>query len=363
MMATTAVDYYSPYKAAHHLSTLEAIRSSRPVAPRNIQVDLEAYCPHSCEFCSYRNVDWQAHGMVFEEPPRPSDITHMPKELALAIPQQMFDADIPSIEITGGGEPLAFPWIEEFLSNCAAYERDLAIVTNGVLFKPALKAKIRHLQWIRFSMDAITPETYTQVHRTPAPVFNSVMRNIREFIENERTYPTIVGISFVVTPHNQHEVYDAASFYKDLGADNIRYTFTYEPTGTGRLSLDERQRVLEAINLAKSEIETPAYRIFGVNRIHDYSAPNDDFSQCGYQHFVWAIGYDGVVYPCCIMKYHPQFAMGSLANKTLVELVNDPTRLDRAYGLDVMDCKSCWLRDKNKFIESLLIPPDHLDFV
>jgi len=103
--------------------------------------------------------------------------------------------------------------------------------------------------------------------------------------------------------------------------------------------------------------------VFGVNRIHEYSAPNDDFSFCGYQHFVWAIGYDGKVYPCCIMKYHPEFVMGDLREMTLNEMVNSPARMKMGFHLDVHDCKSCWLRDKNKFIESLLQPPMHVDFV
>ena len=34
-----------------------------------------------------------------------------------------------------------------------------------------------------------------------------------------------------------------------------------------------------------------------------------------------------------------------------------------AYHLDVTKCKSCWLRDKNKFIESLISEPAHVDFV
>jgi radical SAM protein with 4Fe4S-binding SPASM domain len=356
-------DYYSSYKAAHHPETIQAIRAHQPVAPRNIQVDLEAYCPHSCEFCSYRNVDWQSHGMVFAEPPRPAADTSIPRQIALEIPRQMFYANIPSIEITGGGESLAYPWITEFLDECASWDRDLAIVTNGVLFKPALREHVKRLQWIRFSMDAVTPEVYTQVHRTPAPVFNTVVKHISDFIRNERKRPTVVGISFVVTPHNYKQVKDAAKYYKDLGADSIRYTFTYEPTGTGRLDLWERQDVLKAIEAAKLANEDRDFKVFGVNRIHEYSAPNDDFSFCGYQHFVWAIGYNGLVYPCCIMKYHPEFVMGDLAKNTLAEIVSSPERMKMGFNLDVTDCKSCWLRDKNKFIESLLQVPMHADFV
>lgn len=353
--------YYSPYKAAHHIETLQDIRNGRPTPPTNIQIDLEAYCPHSCEFCSYRNVGWQEHGMVFVEPKRPSTSTSIPWEIAQHIPHQMEQAGIPSIEITGGGESLAYPHIEAFLDELEMHGITTAIVTNGVLFKPELQTHLpRALEWLRFSMDAITPDTYHLVHRTPAPVFNSVLKNIDHFMQQKGE--TTVGASFVITPHNRHEVPHAAEFYRDRGFDNIRFTFTYEPTGTGRLEEWERAETLDAIQASKLKFDSGSFHVFGVNRIHDYSAPNDDFSVCGYQHFVWAIGFDGNVYPCCIMKYHPEFVMGSLHENSLDEIVSSPLRA-RFATLDPHDCKSCWLRDKNKFIESLIVPPAHADFV
>lgn len=358
----TIGNYYSPYKAAHHPDIIKGIRTGRLIAPSNIQVDLEAYCPHSCEFCSYRNVDWQSHGMVFEEPKSPSPDTSIPRGIALSIPRQMYEAGIPSIEITGGGESLVYPHIIEFLDELARYEIDLAIVTNGIAFRPALRAHVQNLKWIRFSMDATTPEVYHEVHRTPAPVFNSVIKHISDYVRDERSDTTTVGISFVITPHNVMQVREAAKFYRELGANSIRYTFTYEPTGTGRLELWEREHVLADIKAAKAENEGPTFKVFGVNRIHDYNVPNDDFDSCGYQHFVWAIGYNGLVYPCCIMKYHPGFEMGNLHSQTLSDIVTSPERAAMA-ALDPMGCKSCWLRDKNKFIESLIVAPEHVDFV
>lgn len=355
-------DYYSPYKAAHHPHIVEAMRTGKLVAPTNIQVDLEAFCPHSCEFCSYRNVNWQSFGMVFDEPSKVvPEHTGLHKGIALDLPRQMAEAGIPSIEITGGGESLVYPHILPFLDELAKFDIQLAIVTNGVAFRKSLREHVRNLQWIRFSVDAITPEVYEQVHRTPAVVHRKVLGHIREFLA-ERGRTTVVGISFVITPHNYHQVEDAALFFKDLGVDSIRYTFTYEPGGDGRLDPEGRDQVIRALEAAKGQ-EDRSFKVFGVNRLLEYSAPNTDFSFCGYQHFVWAIGYNGKVYPCCIMKYHPPFEMGDLYQQSLAQIVTSPERERFAFHLDVESCKSCWLRDKNKFIESLLTPPAHVDFV
>jgi len=354
-------NYYSPYKAAHHPDILENMRAGLPSAPKNIQIDLEAYCPHSCEFCSYRNVDWQSHGMVFEEPSRPTPDTSIPWEIAKELPFQMLEAGIPSIEITGGGESMVYPFIRQFLDLLSASGIDVAIVTNGVAFRQSLREHVERLKWIRFSVDAASSEVYSVVHRVPAPVYNTVLKHISETVD-EFGMDSIVGVSFVITPHNYQEIRPAAERFRDMGVDSIRYTFTYEPTGTGRLELWQREDVLNDIVQVKRDFESPAFKVFGVNRIHEYNAPNDDFSSCGYQHFVWAIGFNGKVYPCCIMKYHPQFEMGDLCSQTLKEIVNSEQHKSMI-RLDPMTCKSCWLRDKNKFIESLIEAPAHVDFV
>ena len=52
-------NYYSAWKALHQTEGIEMLKKGEMFAPKDIQVDLEAFCPHSCEFCSYRNVNWQ----------------------------------------------------------------------------------------------------------------------------------------------------------------------------------------------------------------------------------------------------------------------------------------------------------------
>ena len=65
-------NYYSPWKTLHQREDIDLLKRGELFPPKDIQVDLEAYCPHSCEFCSYRNVNWQSHGMDFAEEFGPS---------------------------------------------------------------------------------------------------------------------------------------------------------------------------------------------------------------------------------------------------------------------------------------------------
>lgn len=366
---SVSTSYLSPFKAAHHLDGVHALRNGLLIPPRNIQIDLEAFCPHSCEFCSYRNVGWQDYKpapMLFDAPTRVKDgISGMPWEIAQNIPWQMKQAGIPAIEITGGGESLVYPHIHEFLAKLSAHEIEVGLVTNGV----ALNRKMRDwmdrglTKWVRFSCDAIDADTYEKVHRTPKSAFATLIRNIRDLAEWRYAGETLIGISFVITKHNYGQIAEAAQFYRDLGADSIRFTFTFTPEGDGALSEEARRMALSQMAWA-SRLSSESFKVFTVNRLDAYNDPNTDFTQCGYQHFVWAIGFDGKVYPCCIMKYHAGYVIGDLAQQTLEDIVHSNARKAFARSLIVSQCKPCYLRDKNKFIEYLLDPaPVHHNFV
>ena len=147
-------NYYSPWKVLHLSDDIDRLKNGEMITPKDLQVDLEAFCPHSCEFCSYRNVNWQDYGMDFEEPDkRVPEETGMPKEIALRLPQQMYEAGIPSIELTGGGEPMVYPYIIEFLEALGKYPIELAIVTNGASLNERLQGKLKNLKWIRLNSD------------------------------------------------------------------------------------------------------------------------------------------------------------------------------------------------------------------
>jgi len=348
----------------HQANSIALLKKGELFPPTDLQVDLEGFCPHSCEFCTYRNVNWQSYGMEFEEPEsRVAEKTGLPREVAMRLPREMHEAGIPSIELTGGGEPMVYPYIIEFLDELAKYPIELAIVTNGASLNDQIQSRLQNLKWIRFSVDAITPETHSKVHRVPKSVFSVVMKHLREVVAR-RYEDCKVGVSFVITPHNHHEITEAAQFYKEIGVDSIRYTFTYDPGGEGGLTAEAARLAERAMNQART-LQDENFKVFGtMRRLEFYSRPNTDFHFCEYQFFTWAIGYEGLVYPCCIMKYHKGYALGDLGTNSLKEIIYSEKRRKYIESFDVKDCKACWLRDKNQFIEYLIADhPQHVNFV
>lgn len=357
-------NYYSPWKSVYFRKQIDLLKQEGSFAPTCLQVDLEGWCPHSCEFCTYKNVDWTCYNMQFEEPRKlVPEKTGLPKEIALRLPEQICQSGIPSVEITGGGEPLVYPYIKEFLEELGKYPIELAIVTNGSFLHEQIQRRIKNLKWIRFSVDASTAETYSKTHKVASSMFGKVVKHIKEMIE--RGFKDCkIGISFVITQNNYQEIEKAGHFFKNLGVDNIRYTFTYDADGNGRLTKEETGLSELYINRVRA-LQDDNFKVFGtMRRLEFYSQPNGDFCFCGYQFFTWAIGYDGLVYPCCIMKYHKDYAFGDLKTHSLQDIIHSPGRNKFITDFNVLHCKPCWLRDKNQFIEYLLTDkPQHINFV
>jgi len=376
-----SMDVYSPWKTLWHMKDIEAVKKGNLFPPKNIQLDLEGWCPHDCKFCSYRNANFEKVGMQFfkkewadmdkikfgqQGVPKGKlipEVSGMKKEIALSLPKQFHEAGVKSVEITGGGESLAYPYISEFFDELAKYDIELAVVTNGHLFTPKLQDKIKKMRWLRFSVDAATSLTYSKVHGIPGSVFEYVIKQIKNCIG--RWQGCRLGISYIIVPENVNEIAQAAKFFKEMGVDNIRFSFCYDSSdyGGGRLTKEQRREAEMQLIEAK-KIEDHTFKVFGsIQRLSHYAIGNTDFNFCGYMLFTWSIGYDGLVYPCCIVKYHPEFAFGDLKKNTLKEIVHSKERREYMDKFDVRKCKPCWLRDKNKFIEYLFADnPEHINF-
>jgi wyosine [tRNA(Phe)-imidazoG37] synthetase (radical SAM superfamily) len=355
------VTYYSPWKAAHHPDRLARIKAGLPVAPTNIQIDLEGWCPHSCVFCACRNAGWQGEGMHFDPPKRVGEGTGLAPGIAMALPVQMAELGIGAVEITGGGEPLAYPNLLSFVDACRDNGISRALITNGAFFGPRQAAAFADAAWVRLSLDAATSQAHSAVHRAPESSFGHIVKNLEHFLSVKNS-SCIVGASFVIAPENVGEILAAAILYRELGLANVRYTVIYESTRTGWLSPDELVKA-NALLAEAQKLQTDAFRVFGaIYRLDYYSRPNIDFSACHAQRFVWAIGTDGMVYPCCIEKYHRGFEIGDLRHETLRQIAERQAETVKTF--DVTKCKPCWLRDKNQFVSYLLEEnPAHVDYV
>ena len=367
---------YSTSKAIYHVDKIKQLQNFESITPTELQVDLEAYCNHNCNFCSYRKDNGYNNEMLLliganpkekyeDNKPigKPSTDSRLPDDFIRSLPKQMYDCNIPSIELTGGGEPTLHPLFDELIINLAKYGIEIALVTNGSsLSDTRIKLLRDHCLWIRISMDSSSQEIHKKVHRTQGNEFDRIINNIKKICENKRK-DLIVGISFIINPDNIDDIQASIILYKTLGVNNIRFSWMYDEGGKSGLNDDEILWIKSRLDEWKKQYETDNYKIhYDKTRIDSYSEPND-FDKCYFQRFVWSIGADAKLYPCCINKYDSKYVIADLKEKTIGEVIHDISTNIKMDNLDPKNCLPCWLKGKNYSIKDAVEEPIHRNFV
>lgn len=363
-------DIYSPYKIAHHESELRLFRNGQDllVVPTQIQIDPFNPCNHDCPFCVYRYHKDSDINALFNE----SDV--IPYRKMVEILDSCVSMGIKAIESTGGGESTLHPRILDFFQ--AALERDLEIglVTNGcgTNWKANTKTMtelLAHAQWVRFSLDAATPETHRKIHRSKTDDFQLVRQNIQKLVEAKNGQQScVVGVSFIVTHDNYHEIIPATELVKSLGADNIRFSaavFEGLPDG---YHTPHHQVVIEALDHVKETYTDDNFAVFTFGERMDFRNAFGDYEpgdRCFYSHLNAVIGADLNLYPCCVLKYRPAGLVASLKHQTFEDAWHSYERREYYRKLDIASqCKTCYLKPKNDFIKYLVQPdPPHVNFI
>jgi len=352
-------EVYSSFKMIHHKDKLEAIKDRKRDAPICLQIDLMNLCQHNCNYCAYRSAGFdvmhQGGKMTFD------DRNNLSKDVAFQVIKEAQEIGIKSVEITGGGEPTLAPYFTDLLK--ATGDLELAIVTNGQKLLPKTVNAINPemIRWIRFSIDAMTPDTHKTIHfggnerykRKPAQnAFETIIENLKYVVEKKKEWHKDfkLGVSFDIVRENIHEIEGSSAFFKKIGVDNIRYSFTYDINYDGRLTAEEREEVHDRLEHAKRH-DDGRFRVFGWNsRLEDYSSKNN-FGFCSYQYGTMAISGSGGVFPCCIVKEYKNHEVGNVNRQTLKEILLGSSR---KVDFCVTDCPPCWLKSKNQFFNALV---------
>ena len=297
---------------------------------------------------------------------RPTERSGWPVELAETLPKMMIEAGIPAIEITGGGEPTLWRGFDSLLENCQSAGLDIGVVTNASNMPDHRAKLLARCVWVRFSIDAPNEEIHQRIHRTTYLAFDQRIENVTKVVREKKAQgaDVTIGVSYVITPGNIDYIEDMCGLCQRLGVDNLRFSFMYDKGGKAGLTDSQYDSLIPKLAGLKAKYSIAGYDIlYDGTRLWTYSQPNNDFKACHIQKFVWAIGADCKVYPCCIMKYHPDFAYADLRIQTLKQMVDSIDFIAKQNNLDVTRCFPCWLRTRNQAIAQALEKPKHSNFL
>jgi MoaA/NifB/PqqE/SkfB family radical SAM enzyme len=292
----------------------------------------------------------------------------IPYEKCIEILEDCKEMGVKAIQFTGGGEPTTHPDHPKIFQKVIDLGMDLALITNGAILKPDVIETLVHAKWVRVSVDAGTPETYSHIRSIKKERFNDTLKNISRLVDakaKSADTDLLVGVGYVVDQNNFGEIHKLAKIVSEMGVDNIRIGAIFTPKGFKYYD-GIYSTIVEQIQRTKDDFQSDNFTIFDAfkDRIDDLVHESPDYNNCGYMHFDTYIGGDLKVYSCCNNAYSTHGEMGSINNQSFKEFWNSDEKKLAYNSLKALDCERCMFNAKNKFINYLLAEdPVHVNFV
>ncbi|MEM4492839.1 MAG: radical SAM protein [Pyrobaculum sp.] len=266
----------------------------------------------------------------------PAEAGELTTKEALDVVDQMAEVGVPLILFTGG-EPLTRPDFFEIAEQARDVGIKLVLSTNGTLITPEVAKRLREVGfvYVGVSLDSVSADFHDKFRGVPGSFAGALAG-----IKNAVAAGLDVGLRFVVTAKNIHEVGHYVDFAAALGVKRITF---YHLSAAGRAQkLEEdwwytpqqyRQFIETLISKARQyagvlEIETTLAPYDGI-----YIALTLGGGDAKYLEFVESTGGcgrkivsiypNGDVYPCQFVDF---YKLGNVREKRLREILA-PERL------------------------------------
>jgi len=335
------------HKLMYHVNEVSKWLNEEIVAPIYLEIGPINTCNHKCIFCALDYL--KSKGKSLD------------KDILINSLKNMADFGVKSIMFAGEGEPLVYPHIIEATEKAKEFGLDIAITTNGVLFtKEKIEKMLKHLSWIKFSIDAGTKETYSKIHGCREEDFEKVMDNIKEactYREKNKLDSTI-GCQTLLIPNNIEEVEKLIIKVKEIGADYlVLKPYSQHPDSINQLVLDLKKhdkRLTELSEKYSDEKTKIIYRDMSAQEIIDKDI---SYEECHGINFFTLIDALGNVMPCNLFYEKSEFYYGNLHESTFEEIWKSDKRkkvLKKLHEKGCSNCrKGCRLNFVNKYLDNL----------
>ena len=284
--------------------------------------------------------------------------------------KDMAKNNVNSVMFGGEGEPTLHKDLGLFIQKAKEYGLDIALTTNGTLFNKEIQEQcLPHLSWIKFSVDAGTPETYSKIHGVPKEHFDSLLKNISDSIELKRKngLNVTIGIQFLmVRGIDKSEVINLIEMLKKINPDYLSIKpYSDHPRSRKDLIVDtvtynEFEETLEGLKL-KINFEI-FFRRETIERIQE----GNKYPECYGLSFISLIDSKGNVLPCNLFYGVDEFTYGNLYKKSFSEIWESDKRKDVLAKLrykGVGDCRrGCRCDAGNRYLDRLKNPEAHDNF-
>jgi radical SAM protein with 4Fe4S-binding SPASM domain len=190
----------------------------------------------------------------------------------------------------------------------------VAVATNGQRFMPDTAWRtLKHISWIRFSLDTIDTDLYKQIHGVSAEALNMVLRNIAYAVSVKRTenLSVDIGVQVVLTEETALTLNDTVAYLKAIGVDNVQIKPCHtHPSSSHQTGMDTS--MYDHVRIEMQDYEEADFKVLVRTKSMNRLEMDRTYSRCHGFDFYVLINARGEVVPCNVFYDKPEFVYGNI---------------------------------------------------
>ena len=273
-----------------------------------------------------------------------------------------------AVMFSGHGEPLLHPRAAEIIGH-GARRMSASVTTNGIALDEAGMELIDALEWIRFSVNAGTPEAYARVHGARPDAFDRVLANLAAAVERKRCkgLAVTIGVQCVLLDENADTAVALARRVREIGVDYFSLKpYSRHPLSRNRLDVDYARHA--DIGREVQALQTTTFKVVVRTGSIAKLGGKKPYGTCHGTHFLCFLSANGDVWECNSYAGDPRFRIGNAREERLAGIWNGPRRREVLEfirtGLNLDECRDvCRMDECNRYLWRLKHPWPHDNFV
>ncbi|MFC1574472.1 radical SAM protein [Gemmatimonadota bacterium] len=352
---------YSASKAAWHIERIQALREGRQIVPVTLQLNISDLCNQNCSWCAYRADRGLSVEQFADEGGNRNPNRMIPQQKVREILEDAAAMGVQGVIFTGGGEPTVHPHHLALFRFALDLGMDCSLNTNGVLHRPGWEEVLPRLTYVRYSIDAGSPEEYAEVRDAQTSHYETALANMSDLARRVEKVSSrcVVGAGYVVSPTTWHHLERGVINIRDTGAHYVRLA-SMQSTGGRAAYGDSYEEARTACRRAEA-LSDGGFRV--VNMFDAAMGGRPDYRFCGMQQFVLYVGGNLKVYRCCYTAYMEHGEIGDLTGQSLRYWFESDKKRAMIAAFDARSCEACALNEKNRAINQMVGTPDHVNFI
>ena len=347
------------HKLLWHLDRVADWKKEKVIPPIYIEVSPISACNHKCIFC----------GIDFAK----EKTSKLDTELFCKRIKELGEVGIRSMMFAGEGEPLLHKDLPLFVRIAKESNIDVSITTNGSLGTPKLwNETLQFLTWIRFSIDAGTPEVYANVHNVKKVLFDNTIKSLEDAvkIKKDNNLKVTISAQFLIMDENLGDLENAITLFDAIGVDYLSLKpYSLHPQMLNKKEVIYTKDILDHIQSIVDKYKGKVNIVFRKDAMVKYMKTKKTISHCHALPFWGYISSDGDFYTCSVFIGDSRFKAGNIYKKNIRQIIFGELRKNSIeYGkksLKIKDeCRlNCRMDRVNEFLEDLENEPQHVSFI